>query len=103
MDLLDLSARSRTEARQNDNDARLWRCEAVFAHAIEARDGQTRHVQSLLVDERSRAIGYRVASTSNRWLGHVVAVAAQWIKSLNWAEQTLAADLTREPLKQPPC
>jgi hypothetical protein len=48
------------------------------------------------------APGAHRVSTSNWWLGHDVLVAPQWIKRVSWAEQTVAADLTREALKQAP-
>jgi len=99
-------AQARTEARQrqteSESDPHLRSCNAVVGYHIQATDGEIGHVQGLLVDEESWAIRYLVVSTSNWWLGHDVLLAPQWIKSVNWAEQTVAVDLTRDALKQAP-
>ena len=96
------AAQARAEERQRDSDPHLRSCKAVVGYHIEASDGEIGHVQGLLVDEESWAIRYMVVSTSNWWLGHDVLVAPQWIKRMNWAEQTVAVDLTRDALKQAP-
>lgn len=96
------AAQARTEARERDEDPHLRSCNAVVGYHIEASDGEIGHVQGLLVDEESWAIRYLVVNTSNWWLGHDVLVAPQWIKSVSWAEQTVAIDLTRDALKQAP-
>jgi len=97
---------ARTEARQrqteSDKDPHLRSCKAVAGYHIEASDGEIGHVQGLLVDEESWAIRYLVVSTSNWWLGHDVLVASQWIQGVNWAQQTVAVDLTGDALKQAP-
>lgn len=96
------AAQARTQARQRDHDPHLRSCKAVTGYQIEATDGEIGHVKGMLVDEESWAIRYLVVSTSNWWLGHDVLVAPQWIKSVNWAEQAVAVDLTRDALKQAP-
>lgn len=95
-------AQARTEARQRDQDPHLRSCNAVVGYQIEARDGEIGHVQGLLVDEESWAIRYLVVSTGNWWKGHELLVAPQWIQRVNWADQTVAVDLTRDALKQAP-
>ncbi len=95
-------AQARQRQIERESDPHLRSCKAVVGYHIEASDGEIGHVQGLLVDEESWAIRYMVVSTSNWWLGHDVLVAPQWIKRVNWAEQTVAVDLTRDALKQAP-
>ncbi|NDP40392.1 MAG: PRC-barrel domain containing protein [Rhodoferax sp.] len=100
------AAQARTEARQrqieSESDPHLRSCNSVVGYHIEASDGEIGHVQGMLVDDESWAIRYLVVNTSNWWLGHDVLVAPQWVKSVSWAEQIVAVDLTRDALKQAP-
>jgi hypothetical protein len=50
----------------------------------------------------SWAIRYPVVKTRNWWLGHDLLVAPQCIKHVNWAEQTVALNLTRDVPKPAP-
>jgi sporulation protein YlmC with PRC-barrel domain len=95
-------AQARREARQSDGDPHLRSCKAVVGYNIGAIDGEIGHVQGMLVDEESWTIRYLVVSTSNWWLGHDVLVAPQWITGVNWVDQTVSVDLTRDTLKQAP-
>jgi hypothetical protein len=96
------AAQARADARRRDSDPHLRSCKAVTGYHIAARDGEIGHVKGMLVDEESWAIRYLVVSTSNWWLGHDVLVAPQWILRVDWEDQTVAVDLTREALKQAP-
>jgi sporulation protein YlmC with PRC-barrel domain len=96
------NAHAMAAARLLDQDPHLRSCNAVVGYHIEASDGEIGHVQGLLVDEESWAIRYLVVNTSNWWLGHNVLVAPQWIKGVNWFDQTVSIDLTRDALKQAP-
>lgn len=94
--------RASREMRQRDNNPHLRSCKAVVGYHIHASDGEIGYVQSMLVDEESWAIRYLVVNTSNWWLGHDVLVSPQWIKHIDWAEQTVTVDMTRETLKLAP-
>ncbi len=102
------NAYARTEAvkaesaRHDDDDPHLRSCKAVKGHHIDASDGEIGHVQGLLVDEESWAIRYLIVNTSNWWGGHEVLVAPQWIKGVDWHEETVAVNLTRQAIKDAP-
>jgi hypothetical protein len=40
--------------------------------------------------------------SSNRWLGHKVLIAPQWITSVRWLERSVTIDLSRDAVKQSP-
>jgi hypothetical protein len=70
--------------------------------AIRAADGDTGHVQGLLVDEETWAIRYVVVDTSNRWLGHQVLIAPHWIDAVSHRDATVSVSLTQQAVKDAP-
>lgn len=90
------------EAQHQNDDPHLRSCKAVVDYHIKATDGEIGHVQGLLVEEETWAVRYLVADTSNWWLGHQVLVAPQWIKNMDWSEETIAVNLNRQAVKDSP-
>lgn len=70
--------------------------------AIRATDGDIGHVQGLLADEETWAIRYMIVDTGNRWLGHQVLIAPQWITAVRWSDATVSVNLTRQAVKDAP-
>ena len=89
-------------ARHENDDPHLRSCHVVTGYHIQASDGEIGHVQGLLVDEETWAIRYLIVDTSNWWGGHEVLVAPQWIQSVNWNDETVSVDLTRQAVKDAP-
>jgi hypothetical protein len=89
-------------ARHEDDDPHLRSCKAVIDYNIQAIDGDMGHVQGLLIDEETWAIRYLIVNTSNWWLGHVVLVAPQWIRNVNWFDSTVSVNMTRQEMKDAP-
>ena len=102
------NAYARTEAaraegaRHEDDDPHLRSGKAVEGHHIHASDGEIGHVQGLLVDDETWSVRYLVVDTSNWWGGHEVLVAPQWIVGIDWHEETVAVNLTRQAVKDAP-
>ena len=71
-------------------------------HRIEAIDGDIGHVEDLLVDDYTWAIGYLIVNLSNWWGGHRVLVAPKLIKDVNWSEAKVCVDLTRQAVMESP-
>jgi uncharacterized protein YrrD len=88
--------------RHRDDDQHLRSCTAVIGYHIHATDGEVGHVDGFLIDDETWAIRYLVVNTSNWWLGHRVLVAPQWVDSVNWTDQTVAIDVSREAVKTAP-
>lgn len=89
-------------ARHRNDDPHLRSCDAVRGYHIQATDGEVGHVDGFLVDDETWAVRYLVVNTSNWWLGHKVLIAPRWIDSVNWAEQTVTVDLSRDVVKSAP-
>ena len=94
-------ARAERERHRHD-DPHLRSCKAVTGYHIHAADGDIGHVESLIVDEETWAIRYLVVNTSNWWVGHKVLIAPQWIKGVDWSDESVAVDLSRESIQNSP-
>ena len=80
-------------------DPHLRSCQAVIRYHIHATDGDIGHAQGYLVDDETWAIRYVVVNTSDRWLGHEVNIAREWIKDVCWSDASITVDRTREAVK----
>jgi len=88
--------------QRQDDDPHLRSCKEVTGYHIEAVDGEIGHVEGMLVDEKSWAIRYLIVNTSNRWLGHQVLVAPEWITDVSWPDRKVTIDLTRQAIQDAP-
>jgi sporulation protein YlmC with PRC-barrel domain len=89
-------------ARHRNDDPHLRSCNELIGYHIHATDGEIGHVAGFVVDDQTWAIRYLIIDTSNWWLGKKVLIAPHWITEVNWAEQTVAVDLSREFIKNAP-
>lgn len=83
------------------DDTHLRSCKAVLHYAIQANDGLIGHVQGFLVDEATWAIRQLVVKPSHWWRQRVL-IASDQITSVNWLEQTVRVELSREAIQQSP-
>jgi PRC-barrel domain protein len=91
-----------THSSSTSTDCHLRSSNAVTGHRIEATDGHIGHVEDLLVDDYTWAIGYLIVNTSS-WLGgHRVLVAPKWIRDVSWSEARVSVDLTRQAVSDSP-
>lgn len=79
------------EARRQHEDPHLRRCNVVTGYPLHASDDEIGHVQGLLI-----------VNTSNWWFGHQVLSAPEWIQRVSWTQSTVAADLTRQAVRESP-
>ena len=89
------------EAKSRDNP-HLRSSRAVSEYYIKASDGDIGHVVDFLVDDRSWAIRYMIADTSNWWAGKKVLVAPTWIQRVDWDRSTVHVAITRAQIKDSP-
>jgi sporulation protein YlmC with PRC-barrel domain len=88
--------------RHQHDDPHLRSSQEVIGYHIHAKDGDIGHVEDILIDDETWAIRYLVLNTSNWWLGHKLLVSPQWITDINWSEEMVSIDLTRESVKNAP-
>jgi hypothetical protein len=90
------------ELARSDAESHLRSGKALLRYHIEATDGGMGQVKGLLFEERSWAIRYLIAETSNWWLGHQVLLAPQWIGEMSWPDATLTVTITRQAVLDAP-
>jgi hypothetical protein len=78
---------------------RLSRLRGCHIHAI---DGEIGHVDDVLVDEKTMAVQYVIADTSNWIGGSWVAISPSALRSVDWGKQRIDVDLTRDQIKNGP-
>jgi PRC-barrel domain len=99
----ELEAHLRLEKkRHRHDDPHLRSCNEIVGYRIHASDGDIGHVCGFLIDDETWAVRYLVIDTSNWWIGHKVLIAPQWIKAVDWPEQSVSVDLSRELIKTAP-
>lgn len=89
-------------ARHRNDDPHLRSCGVVTGYQVHATDGDIGHVSGFLVDDDTWAIHYLVIDTANWWGGHKVLVAPQWIKAVNWSDQSVTVDQSRQSIRNAP-
>jgi hypothetical protein len=88
--------------QRHEEDIHLRSANQVMSYRVHATDGDIGHVHGMLMDDETWAIRYLVVDTSNWWPGQKVLVAPQWIKSVNWVDDKIYVDLSRQELKDAP-
>jgi uncharacterized protein YrrD len=94
--------REAIEAERLRRDPHLRSAREVVGYYVEARDGDIGHVEDLLVDEHDWAIRYIVVDTRNWLPGKKVLIAPDWLERVEWANQQIVVDLTRDQIKNSP-
>jgi uncharacterized protein YrrD len=88
--------------QRHEEDMHLRSCNQVMSYHVHATDGDIGHVHGMLMDDETWAIRYLVVNTSNWWPGQKVLIAPQWIKSINWVDEKIYIDLSRQELRDAP-
>ncbi|HET6520202.1 MAG TPA: PRC-barrel domain-containing protein [Geminicoccaceae bacterium] len=96
------SARPEAPPEEPQGDPHLRSANEVIGYYIEARDGDIGHVEDLLAETASWVIRYVVVDTRNWWPGKRVLVSTQWMSRVDWAEQKVWIELTRDEIKAGP-
>lgn len=99
----DLQAHVRINQEHHRNDdPHLRSCNEIVGYHIHASDGDIGHVSGFLIDDETWTLRYLIVDTSNWWGGHKMLVAPPWLEFINWPEQTVTIDLTRDQIKTAP-
>jgi uncharacterized protein YrrD len=89
-------------AEQERADPHLRSAREVIGYYVAATDGEIGHVEDLLADPEDWVIRYVVIDTRNWLPGRKVLVATDWLASVQWSEQRITVDLTRDQVKASP-
>lgn len=74
----------------------------ICGYHIQASDGAIGHVDDFIMDDKAWTLRYMVVST-RAWLpGRKVLIAPTWVDSIEWSEQMVVVNMTREAIKDSP-
>ena len=96
------SAATQSAPRASAEDRHLRSANAVGGYHIHATDGEIGHVEDFLVNDDTWTIRYLLVDTSNWIGGRTVLIAPEWAQRIDWTEQQVHVDVTREAVKASP-
>ena len=83
-------------------DPHLRSLKEVIGYHLQATDASIGHLEDFLIDNGSWALRYVVVDTANWWLGMHVVIPPQWIQRLDWENEMVHVDVSRETVKRAP-
>jgi uncharacterized protein YrrD len=83
-------------------DSHLQSIEEVAGCHIEAVDGQIGHVEDFVIESAGWSIRYLVVDTSNWWLGQHVLMSPHAVTEIDWTDQHVHFNVTRDQVKASP-
>ena len=83
-------------------DPHLRSVNAVTGYRIHSSDAPIGHVEDFLLDEISWAIRYLVVDTRNWLPGKHVVIPPEWITGMDWSENVVNVDVTRDTVQAAP-
>ncbi len=75
---------------------------AVDGYHIQARDGETGHVEDFIIDTETWAVRYLVVATQNWWPGKRILLSPHWISRVRWEDSKVFVRESRERIKAAP-
>lgn len=90
------------EAIMERGDPNLRSATEVEGYHVAAKDGDIGHVDDFLVGDDNWMLRYLVIDTRNWLPGKKVLAAPAWTKGIDWSDQKLVVDATRDTIKQAP-
>jgi uncharacterized protein YrrD len=90
------------EAVQDLGASHLRSAREVTGYGIAARDGHLGHVADFLIDDETWKIRYLAVDTRDWWPGKKVLLPLDWIGQVLWPDRTVAAEVTRDQVRNGP-
>ncbi len=90
------------ERRHRHDDPHLRSCKDIEGYHLQAVDGEIGRVKGYLLDPQSWAIRYLVVETGTWAAGHPVLISPASIQAVDWAQRTVAVDLTQQSVRDAP-
>jgi len=87
------------ELHQNE-DPNLRSCQTIIDYQIHAIDGDIGHVSGLLIEDNTMAVRYFIVDTTNWFGGHKVVISPEWIEEIDWLDNSVTINLTRQQIKE---
>lgn len=90
------------ESAEIPADPHLRSAAEVIGYRLQATDAAIGHLADFLIDRETWAIRYIVVDLRNWLPGRHVLLPPQWIKQLDWEEQIVDVDVTRDTVQHAP-
>lgn len=90
------------EADVQDGDPHLRDMSVVRGYHMHASDGAIGHVENFLLDDADWVIRYLIVDTRNWWAGEHVLLAPYAVTQIDWNEEQVHLNVTREQVKASP-
>ncbi len=85
-----------------EGDPHLRSAKAVTGAHIHAQDGDIGHIRNFLIDDSAWNIRYLIADTSNWWIGKQVLISPYAVRDIDWPNNKVTVNVTREEVKASP-
>jgi uncharacterized protein YrrD len=90
-------------AREREHsDPHLRSAREVKGYHVAATDGEIGHVDDFLIDDGDWAIRLLGIDTGNWLPGRKVVISPAWLRGIDWGEQRIVVDATRQQIKDSP-
>ena len=83
-------------------DAHLRSIVEVTGYRVHADDGDIGHVENLMIDNADWSVRYFIVDTKNWWFGKRVLISPLAVKAIDWFDDHLELDVSREQVKASP-
>jgi len=83
-------------------DPNLRSMAAVKGYHVEATDGAIGHIENFMIDDVSWDVRYLIIDTKNWWFGQHILISPYAVRQINWMEQNVRLDLSRDRVKNSP-
>jgi hypothetical protein len=90
------------EDHPGDGDPHLRSGVSVNGYRVHATDGDLGHVENFVADDANWDIRYLVIATRNWWPGKHVQLAPYAVKEIDWSEERINVNVTRDQVKSSP-
>lgn len=94
-------AKNSNPSRNND-DPNLRSASEVFGYNISAVDGETGHIDDVVIEDETWNIRYWMVKTKNWLPGKKVLISPQWISLISWEDKKVFVDTTIDSIKNSP-
>ncbi|WP_316977052.1 PRC-barrel domain containing protein [Shumkonia mesophila] len=90
------------QMRPTRGDPRLRSGREVEGYHVKATDGEIGHVEDFILDDEGWVVRYVVVDTRNWLPGKKVLVSPEWFDAVNWTDQRVVVDISREGVRNSP-
>lgn len=100
---VELSSQTKAEAYQKPAaDPHLRSVSELMGYKINATDGSFGNIENFIFDNLTWMIRYVVIDTISFWPSKKVLIAPQWVSSVEWQDQSIHMDYSKDFIKSAP-